>query len=97
MTLVLGHQKFTMINPLPFVLEFYHGKLPLTSDSGTVVYLLYSPISHGLYYKYICEDAARGRSVYKSDTNRMGVLQLLCSIVREQIKGAPMYAAFVQY
>ena len=33
------------------------------------------------------EGAARGWNVYKSDTNRMGVL-LLCSIVHEWIKGA---------
>ena len=37
------------------------------------------------------EGAARWRSVYKLDTNRMGVLQLLCSIVREHIKGAPSF------
>ena len=36
---------------------------------------------------------ARGRSVYKSDTNRMGVLQLLCIIVRERIKGAPSFCS----
>ena len=36
---------------------------------------------------------AQGRSVYKSDTNRMGVLQLLCSIVRERIKGTPSFCS----
>ena len=36
--------------------------------------------------------AARGQRIYKSDTNQMGVLQLLCSnSTHEQIKGAPAY------
>ena len=36
----------------------------------------------------ICNRNARGQSVYKSDTNRMDVLQLLGFMVRQQIKGA---------
>ena len=35
----------------------------------------------------------RGHRVYKSDTNRMGVLQLLCSTVREWIKGGPSFCS----
>ena len=42
------------------------------------------------------EATAQGRSVCKSDANKMGVLQLFCSIVCEQIKGAPnMYICLV--
>lgn len=35
-------------------------------------------------------NTTRGRSVYKS--NRMGVFQLLCSVVRKRIKSAPALA-----
>ena len=34
----------------------------------------------------ICKRDARGQSIYKSDTNQMDVLQLLCFMVHEQIK-----------
>ena len=36
----------------------------------------------------ICKCDAQGRIVYKSDANRMDVLQLLCFMVSERIKGA---------
>ena len=36
----------------------------------------------------VCKHDIREWSVYKSDTNQMGMLQLLCSIVREWIKSA---------
>ena len=34
-----------------------------------------------------------GRVFITSDTNRMGVLQLLCSIVHEWTKGAPSFCS----
>ena len=40
----------------------------------------------GLYL--ICKCNARGWSIYKSDTNQMDLLQLLCFMVCEQIKSA---------
>ena len=50
--------------------------------------LLCNSYNTSMKFVLICKHDAQGRSVYKSDTNRMDVLQLLCFMVHEQIKGA---------
>ena len=45
----------------------------------------------------MAEGTTRGQSVYKSDTNQVGVLQLLSGIVCEQIKGTPSLCLLLIY
>ena len=57
----------------------------LQSFMAHIWYVIVITHPWGLYLS--CKRNARGRRVYKSDTNLMDVLQLLCFMVCERIKG----------
>ena len=81
------------------IIKFSAYNLPLLAYASACLVIIYTcdcRIAHKQSEGPICNNYdtsiliykhdARGRNV---DTNQMSVLQLLCSIVREWIKGAP--------
>ena len=64
-------------NPLPLGLGVYHGKLPLTLDSGCIFVTHIHHIKHGLYYKILWRNIQdSSRQIYA-----LGQVYLLCTTI----------------